>query len=72
MKPMAPPDTALYAIGDLHGRLDLLLEIQRLIADDAERRAASRRLVVYLGDYVSRGADSPGVIERVCGWLPPL
>ena len=71
MKPMAPPDTALYAIGDLHGCLDLLQDMQRLIAEDADRRAASRRIVVYLGDYISRGADSRGVVERVCEWLPP-
>lgn len=71
MKPLAPPDTAIYAIGDLHGRLDLLLEMQQRIADDADRRAASRRVVVYLGDYVSRGPDSPGVVDRVREWLPP-
>jgi serine/threonine protein phosphatase 1 len=71
MKPLAPPDTAIYAIGDLHGRLDLLLEMQQMIADDAASRAARRRVVVYLGDYVSRGPDSPGVVDRVREWLPP-
>jgi serine/threonine protein phosphatase 1 len=45
--------------------------MQQLIADDAASRAARRRVVVYLGDYVSRGPDSPGVVDRVREWLPP-
>jgi serine/threonine protein phosphatase 1 len=57
-------------VGDIHGRLDLLERIQQSIADDAMRRAESRRQVVYLGDYVSRGPDSAGVVDRVRGWLP--
>jgi serine/threonine protein phosphatase 1 len=65
-----PRDTVIYAIGDIHGRLDLLDGIHRRIAEDAGRRAANRRQVVYLGDYVSRGADSAAVVERVRTWLP--
>ena len=70
MTPLGPPDTAIYAVGDIHGRLDLLLELQRLIEADAAGRASARRVVVYLGDYVSRGPDSPGVVDRVRAWLP--
>ncbi len=66
----APADTAIYAIGDIHGRLDLLTRMHELIAADASRRAAARRVLVYLGDYGSRGPDSRGVIERVMSWLP--
>ena len=51
----APADAAIYAVGDIHGRLDLLTRMHELIAADASRRAASRRLLVYLGDYGSRG-----------------
>lgn len=65
-----PPDTAIYAIGDIHGRLDLLLALQQRIVDDAARRTAGRRLLIYLGDLVSRGPDSRGVVERVHNWLP--
>ena len=70
MKPLTPDDTVVYAIGDLHGRLDLLDEIHRRILTDLEGRTARRRQLVYLGDYVSRGADSRGVVDRVREWLP--
>jgi hypothetical protein len=70
MTPQTPADTVIYAVGDIHGRLDLLERIQQRIADDAMRRAESRRQVVYLGDYVSRGPDSAGVVDRVREWLP--
>lgn len=65
-----PADTVVYAIGDIHGRRDLLETIHARIADDAQTSTSSRRLLIYLGDYVSRGADSPGVVERVRQWLP--
>lgn len=70
MMPQTPAATVVYAIGDIHGRLDLLDHIQQRIADDAARRPAKRRQVVYLGDYVSRGPDSAGVVDRVREWLP--
>lgn len=65
-----PPDTVIYAVGDIHGRADLLAAIQALIAADAPRRRARHKQVVYLGDYVSRGVDSREVVDRVRGWLP--
>jgi serine/threonine protein phosphatase 1 len=65
-----PPDTVIYAIGDIHGRLDLLERLQQGILDDATQRQAGRSLLIYLGDLVSRGPDSRGVVERVRNWLP--
>lgn len=70
MPPQTPADTVVYAIGDIHGRLDLLDGIQQRIADDAMRRRATQRQVVYLGDYVSRGPHSAAVVERIRDWLP--
>lgn len=61
---MSPGDR-LYAIGDIHGRLDLLDRLHRLIRADAAGAPPGRRLVVHLGDYVDRGPDSRGVIDRV-------
>ena len=60
-----PPDTRIYAVGDVHGRADLLAELHKLIAKDAGKAAESRRVIVYLGDYVDRGPDSAGVIDRL-------
>ena len=65
-----PADTLLYAIGDIHGRLDLLDEIFRRIADEAGAFDARRRVLVFLGDYVDRGPDSAGVIDRLLFGLP--
>jgi serine/threonine protein phosphatase 1 len=54
----------VYAVGDIHGcarQLDALLA--RIVADPTE--GISRRFLVFLGDYVDRGPDSRGVIERL-------
>lgn len=56
--------TITYAIGDIHGRLDLLDQLLNLVEADAMARAANAK-VVFTGDYVDRGADSFGVIERL-------
>lgn len=57
------PDTLVYAVGDVHGRLDLLLRLHGMILEDAAMRAQQRRYIVFLGDYVDRGPDSSGVID---------
>ncbi len=61
--PRVGDDTVVYAIGDLHGRADLLAELHRLITADVARRREAHRLVVYLGDYVDRGPESRQVID---------
>lgn len=65
-----PPDTVIYAIGDIHGRVDLLAAIHDRIATDAGLHAAKLKQLVYLGDYVSRGGNSRAVVDRVREWLP--
>lgn len=64
--PAAIPDgQRVYAIGDVHGRLDLLDRLVAAIdADDAALAPAATTLV-FLGDLVDRGPDSRGVVERV-------
>lgn len=59
----APSGTRVYAVGDIHGRVDLLRALHGLIAADAEQGAALRKVVVYIGDYIDRGADSREVID---------
>ncbi len=61
-----PPGLRIYAVGDIHGRADLLAQLQALIAADLEEGAPGQRVIVYLGDYIDRGPDSAGVIERIC------
>lgn len=70
-RPTLPEGQLLYAVGDIHGRLDLLQSLLDLI--DADARAsghAGRRTLVFLGDYVDRGPDSRGVVERLMRDLP--
>ena len=59
-----PPGVCVYAVGDIHGRVDLLEEMHRLIAEDAALLTpGTNKLVVYLGDYVDRGLESRRVID---------
>lgn len=59
--------TRVYAVGDVHGRLDLLLRIEAAIRDDLRAEPAEAPLVCYLGDYVDRGPASAGVIDHLAG-----
>lgn len=58
-----PGGCLVYAVGDIHGRLDLLEQMHELIEADAAKSQAERTVVVYVGDYVDRGPDSSGVVE---------
>ena len=59
-----------YAVGDIHGRLDLLEELLRRIEDDIAARPHRKTYIVFLGDLVDRGPDSAGVVERLRTWRP--
>ncbi|WP_353560975.1 metallophosphoesterase family protein [Pyruvatibacter sp. HU-CL02332] len=65
-----PEGTRVYAIGDIHGRADLLDQLHDKILEDARHAGVQRHVVVYLGDYVDRGLDSKGVID--CLLADPL
>jgi serine/threonine protein phosphatase 1 len=68
--PEVPAGTVVYAIGDIHGRADLLAELHDAIVADAAVRRATRRLIVYLGDYVSRFPRGREVIEMLLAPAP--
>ena len=59
----APADTRIYAVGDIHGRADLLSEITARIDDDIRRRPIAHTVEIYLGDYIDRGPHSRTVID---------
>ena len=61
--PSVPRGTRVYAVGDIHGRADLLREIHRLIREDFNRAPVERPVAVYLGDYIDRGPDSRQVVD---------
>ncbi|MBL8580152.1 MAG: serine/threonine protein phosphatase [Mesorhizobium sp.] len=56
-----PDGIVIYAIGDVHGRLDLMTRMHETIARDIDHHGRDWR-IVHLGDYVDRGRDSAGVI----------
>jgi len=62
------PDV-IYAIGDIHGCLDLLLELEAMIADDATA-FEGERLLISLGDGVDRGPSTAQVVDHLRGPAP--
>lgn len=65
-----PKGHRLYAIGDIHGRLDLLDELLGQIASDNKSRKPARATIVFLGDLIDRGPQSSGVVERLRTYRP--
>lgn len=61
-----------YAIGDVHGRYDLLQGLLKQIQDDhAARPAGAKPMLIFLGDLIDRGPDSRAVVDHVSrGALP--
>lgn len=55
----------IYAIGDIHGQLHKLEQVQRNIRDDLSKRPHDDVSVVYLGDFCDRGPKTKGVIENL-------
>jgi serine/threonine protein phosphatase 1 len=68
--PKGPPRCRAYAIGDVHGRLDLLEDVLTKIEEDIEHRPKLKTFIVFLGDLIDRGPASAGVIERLRTYLP--
>ena len=63
----APAEEGLtiYAIGDIHGRVDCLRRAQEAIDRDASSRPSSRAVEIYVGDYIDRGPESSAVLENL-------
>jgi serine/threonine protein phosphatase 1 len=62
---MFDDDHRLYVIGDIHGRSDLLDSIIAEINRELDARPPAGALTVTLGDYIDRGPDSRGVLDRL-------
>jgi serine/threonine protein phosphatase 1 len=59
------PEAEIFAVGDIHGRSDLLVAL----IDEAARepKLRDKRTIVFLGDFVDRGPDSLGAIDLAIG-----
>jgi serine/threonine protein phosphatase 1 len=60
--PAIPPGERVYAVGDVHGRLDLFDSLITAIEADDACRWPAKTTIVLLGDLVDRGSDSAGVV----------
>ncbi len=63
-----PDNQCIYAIGDIHGRCDLLLKLLDKIDEDvAQLPEGTEITIVFLGDYIDRGMQSRQVIDVLLG-----
>ena len=63
-----PDGSCVYAIGDIHGRFDLLEAlIAKIEADVAELETDQKPTLVFLGDYIDRGLQSRQIIDLFLG-----
>lgn len=62
-----PPGLRVYAVGDVHGRADLLSRALELIRADWDQKSAAEMMTVFVGDYVDRGPSTPLVLDTLCG-----
>src|SRR3954454_5441046 len=65
-----PPQRRIYAIGDIHGCARQLANLHALIAKDLASRPIAAPLLLHMGDYVDRGADTAGVIAHLGDGCP--
>lgn len=63
--PRTPRGYRAYAVGDVHGRIDLLEQLLAAIDEDVRRRPPRKTLLIFLGDLIDRGPDSRAVVERL-------
>ena len=66
--PAVPRGERIYAVGDIHGRLDLMVALAEAIEADDRARGPADTTVILLGDLVDRGPDSSGVIAAARMW----
>ena len=69
--PAGPRGWRAYAVGDVHGRLDLLDQLLDKIHEDLNRRPAKKVLLVFVGDLIDRGPSSAHVVERLRTYIHP-
>jgi serine/threonine protein phosphatase 1 len=69
--PAVPAGSRIYAVGDIHGRADLLGTLLQAIEADAGCHPDAAKRLIYLGDYVDRGPASSAVIDLALDQRPP-
>jgi serine/threonine protein phosphatase 1 len=67
-RPCIPGGVRIYAVGDVHGRADLLTRLLARIDADLSAHPIARPCQVFLGDYIDRGPHSRQVIDLLIAW----
>ena len=68
--PQVPRGHRVYAVGDVHGRDDLLGQLIGMIEADNAGRPRAEVTIVFLGDLIDRGAKSAEAVERLRTYRP--
>lgn len=64
--PVVNQHECIYAVGDIHGRHDLLDALFEKIVEDSQQMPEERQMkIIFLGDYVDRGDNSKDVLDRL-------
>lgn len=68
-----PAGLRIYAVGDVHGRADLLRQLRDLVAADLNG-FSDPSITIFLGDYIDRGPASRQVLEMLVArdWPTPI
>lgn len=64
-RPRVPDDLRIYAIGDIHGRADLLDDVLTRIDAHLDAHPITRAAEIYVGDYIDRGSESRKVVDHL-------
>lgn len=66
--PRIPEGKRVFAIGDIHGHLDLFAALKAAIEAEDQRRHPAETTIILLGDLIDRGPDSKGVLSLARQW----
>jgi serine/threonine protein phosphatase 1 len=61
--PLMPEGLRIYAVGDVHGRADLLKQLFSRVDEDLKEHPIAETIHIFLGDYIDRGQDSAAVLD---------
>ncbi|MDQ6704200.1 MAG: metallophosphoesterase, partial [Pseudomonadota bacterium] len=61
--PLLPEGLRIYAVGDVHGRADLLKQLFSRVDEDLKEHPIAETIHIFLGDYIDRGQDSAAVLD---------
>ena len=61
--PPFPEGLRIYAVGDVHGRADLLKQLFSRVDEDLKEHPIGETIHIFLGDYIDRGQNSAAVLD---------